>query len=201
MAHPVNIFILGIGSDKLCLWLAARNGGIRKPEHRLVILVVPLVIGLAANVGFGVLAQHYLVTGGSQPHRFSLVFIFALQYMAFGGILEVMYTYIASTVSPARSLEAMTAISCIRDLVSFGLSYGIVGFVEKTSYQTSYGIYGGLIAFEVNRFLVGCENVLYSILDDALETHIGQFLSKFLQMFSRVVSRIALPCRRIPRCI
>ncbi|KAK5126904.1 hypothetical protein LTR85_008262 [Meristemomyces frigidus] len=144
----INVPLLGIGSDKLSLRLAARNGGVARLEHRLAGLVIPVAIGVAANIGFGALAQKLLVTGGAhQPHWFSLVFIFALQYMYFGGILEVTYTYVASTVSPARSLEAMTAISVIRDMVSFGMSYGVVGFADNCGYLASFGTYSGIVGF------------------------------------------------------
>lgn len=131
------------------MFLAKRNNGTTRPEHRLVTLVIPIVIAVAANIGFGALAQSYFVTnpGGSQPHWFSLVFIFGLQYMAFGGILEVTYTYMASVTSSAHSLEAMTAVSLIRDLTSFGMSYGVVGFINETSYLTSFSVYASIIGF------------------------------------------------------
>jgi hypothetical protein len=145
---PVNIFLLGVGSDWSTLKLAKRNKGIARPEHRLLMLAIPVLIGFAANIGFGALAQRYFVTdpGGSQPHWMSLVVIFALQYMSFGGILEVSYTYMASVNNPAQGLEAMTAVSLIRDLTSFGMSYGVVGFAEASGYLVSFSVYGALIA-------------------------------------------------------
>lgn len=127
--------------------MAKRNGGISIPEHRLLTLIFPVLFGIAANLGFGALAQQYIVTdpGGSQPHWFSLVFIFAIFYMSFGGILEVTYTYLAATTEPSRSLAAMTVVSVIRDLVSFGMSYGVVGFTASVGYFTSFGVYGALV--------------------------------------------------------
>ncbi|KIM93414.1 hypothetical protein OIDMADRAFT_74174, partial [Oidiodendron maius Zn] len=147
-AALVNWILLGWGNDKLIVYLAKRNKGVSAPEHRLLLLSIPIATGLAANVGFGVIAQRYLITdpGGSQPHWFGLAFILAIFYMAFGGILEVTYTYLASMTEPSHSLAAMTTVSVIRDMISFGMSYGVNNFAVKCGYLTSFGVYGMLVA-------------------------------------------------------
>lgn len=143
----VNWIILGWGNDALAIYLAKRNKGISVPEHRLFLLSIPILIGFLSNIGFGVLAQRYLITdvGGSQPHWFSLVFLFALFYMAFGGVLEVSYTYLAAMTEQSSSLAAMTVVSVLRDLISFGMSYGVNDFALKCGYLTSFSVYGMLV--------------------------------------------------------
>lgn len=124
--------------------MAKRNNGIAEPEHRLLTSVIPVMLGSCANVGFGQLAKHYLVTnpGGLQPHWFSLSFLYAIFFMAFGGVLEVTYTYLASTTTPSYSLAIMTIVFIIRDVASFDMSYGVSRFSSECGYDTSYGVYG-----------------------------------------------------------
>lgn len=145
---PVNWILLGWGSDKIIIYLAKRNGGIAVPEHRLVPLILPLVVGVASFIGFGALAQNYFITNpaGNQPHWFALVFLQGCILMAFGGVLEVTYTYMASSTKPTDSLAAMTVVSVIRDLASFGMSYGVVNFATNCGYLVSFSVYAMLIA-------------------------------------------------------
>lgn len=139
--------IFGWANDKIAIWMAKRNGGKSLPEHRLLTLAIPVVVGVVVNVGFGALCQSYFVSnpGGAQPHWFSLVFIFGVFYLSWGGILEVTFTYLASTTHPTDSLAAMTVVCVLRDLVSFGMSYGVVGFALHSGYLTSFGIYAMLV--------------------------------------------------------
>ncbi|CAK7212782.1 hypothetical protein SCUCBS95973_001583 [Sporothrix curviconia] len=155
-----NWILLGWGNDKVMIYLAKRNGGVSKPEHRLVTLAIPIVIGICSTLGFGALSQNYLISnpGGHQAHWMSMMVLYGLLYMYFGGCLEVTYTYMASVTSASDSLALMTVVSVIRDMVSFGMSYGIVGFSEACGYLTSFGIYAmlggvfGLFAIPVYLF-------------------------------------------------
>lgn len=133
----------------MAIRLAKKHNGVTIPEHRLLALIIPVVIGFAANIGFGELSEKYFVTnpGGSQPHWFSLVFVFALFYMSFGGILEVTFTYLGARIQPTDSLAAMTVVAVVRDLVSFGMSYGVTDFALDVGYLTSFGVYGMLVGF------------------------------------------------------
>jgi hypothetical protein len=140
---PVNWFLLGWGNDKVMVWLAKRNNGISQPEHRLAVLVIPIVTGFVSSIAFGFLGQNYLYTnpGGDQPHWFSLVFIYALYFQSFGGIIEATLIYLANTTSAEDSLAVMTLVAVIRDTVSFGMGYGIVKFSHNVGFAASFGMY------------------------------------------------------------
>lgn len=145
----MSILILGYGNDKLLLWLAKRNGGVGKPEHHLVMLILPVICGFASSIGLGALMQSYVVDnpGGNQPHWFVLVVCWTLVWQAYSGILEVTFTNMASISRPEDFLAVMTFVSLMRDEFSFGMSYGIVDFAKACGYFASFGVYGGLIAF------------------------------------------------------
>ncbi|KAH9900105.1 hypothetical protein F4778DRAFT_740095 [Xylariomycetidae sp. FL2044] len=142
----VNWICLGWGNDKIVVWLAKRENGISRPEHRLVVLTLPIITGIISSIGFGALAQNYIVTnpGGDQPHWFSMVFIMSLYYQSFCGILEASLIYLANVTAAEDSLAVMTVVAVIRDTVSFGMGYGIVDFSTRLGFLTSFSIYGML---------------------------------------------------------
>ncbi|KAI1841599.1 hypothetical protein JX266_012252 [Neoarthrinium moseri] len=142
----LNWVLLGWGNDKVIFWLAKRNNGVNRPEHRLVVLIIPVITGIISSIGFGALAQDYLITnpGGDQPHWFSIVFLMSLYYQSFCGILEATLIYLANITSAEDSLAVMTLVAVIRDSASFGMGYGVVGFAESVGYLTSFSIYGML---------------------------------------------------------
>lgn len=139
----VNWFILGWGNDKVVVWLAKRNNGISQPEHRLIVLAIPIITGFISSIAFGFIGQDYLYSnpGGDQPHWFSLVFVYSLYFQSFGGIVEATLIYLANTTSAEDSLAVMTLVAVIRDTVSFGMGYGIVDFANNVGFATSFGIY------------------------------------------------------------
>ncbi|KAF3391641.1 hypothetical protein F1880_007663 [Penicillium rolfsii] len=66
----MNWVVFGWGSDRILVAMAKRNNGMSIPEHRLVILAVPVVIAFTSYIGFGALAEHYFTSklGAWQPH-------------------------------------------------------------------------------------------------------------------------------------
>ena len=143
----MNWFITGWASDRLILRFVRGNIEAILPEYRLVPLVFPAVCAIIGHIAFGFLAQHYLVTdpGGPQVHWFALVVISCLQYIGFGGVLEVVLIYLGCTADADESLATMTAVTVIRDVAAFGISYGTFDFSTKVGYVTSFGIYALLI--------------------------------------------------------
>jgi hypothetical protein len=45
--------MLGFGSDIIVKFMARRNGGVHQPEHRLLTLVIPLILGIIFAVVYG----------------------------------------------------------------------------------------------------------------------------------------------------
>ncbi|ODV83149.1 hypothetical protein CANARDRAFT_9872 [[Candida] arabinofermentans NRRL YB-2248] len=146
VAALFNIAVLGYGSDRLLIWYAKRREGKVSPENRLIPLIIPFVFSISYLVGFGFLAQDFF-GAGTTAHWFSVVFIYFCCYVSFGGILETTYAYLSSVNTPEMSLAAMTVASVVRDMASFGMSYGITPFADNCGYKTSFGVYAVLIAF------------------------------------------------------
>ncbi|KAJ5752129.1 hypothetical protein N7520_009046 [Penicillium odoratum] len=144
----VNWVLFGWLNDRILIALAKRNNGLSVPEHRLIMLVVPVAIAFAAYIGFGALAQHYFgaASGAWQPNWFVLVVLQFLILMAFSGTLEVTYTYMISTTDPTDSLAAATVVSILRGDVSFGMSHGSTAFVMRCGYLTTFSVYAMLTA-------------------------------------------------------
>ncbi|RAH81586.1 hypothetical protein BO86DRAFT_95146 [Aspergillus japonicus CBS 114.51] len=73
-----------------------------------------------------------------------------------------MSIYLAGTNNLTHGLALMTIIGLIRDLGSFSMGYGIVPFVERCGFLTSFGFYAGLHGF------VGLGAVLLYVFSDKL---------------------------------
>ncbi|KAL3462662.1 major facilitator superfamily domain-containing protein [Aspergillus heterothallicus] len=143
----LNWFVTGWLTDRMIVRYVRGNTEAILPEYRLIPLLFPSICAIAGHIGFGCLAQHYLVTnpGGSQPHWFVMAVISCLQYIGFGGVLEVVLTFLGSTIDPDASLATMTAVTVCRDVAAFGISYGTFDFSTKVGYAASFGIYALLI--------------------------------------------------------
>ena len=50
--------LLGHGSDFVIKWRARRNGGVHEPENRLLLLWIPILIGIIADVIYGQAGAH-----------------------------------------------------------------------------------------------------------------------------------------------
>ncbi|KAE8332319.1 major facilitator superfamily domain-containing protein [Aspergillus sergii] len=143
----LNWLITGWASDRMILRYVRGNTEAILPEYRLIPLLFPALCAIAGHIGFGCLAEHYLVTnpGGPQAHWFAMAVISCLQYIGFGGVLEVVLTFLGSTIDPDASLATMTAVTVCRDIAAFGISYGTFDFSTNVGYAASFGIYAMLI--------------------------------------------------------
>jgi hypothetical protein len=52
------MFYSGFCADKINVWLARRNGGVHKPEHHLLHLIVPFLTGVIGIVAIAVCSQY-----------------------------------------------------------------------------------------------------------------------------------------------
>ncbi|GMF76735.1 unnamed protein product [Aspergillus oryzae] len=149
----------GFLGDKFIVWKATRNGGAFVPEHRLILLIFPGVLGVAALLLYGFTADGGATWGG--PYMgwtlFQITFVSVL---------------ILSTSFAAESWErnpgpALVAVVGMKNIVAFGLSYGINPMVEKYSYPTAMGI---LAAVTGGVFLLG---IPVYILNPRVSTNVG----------------------------
>lgn len=68
-ASALAMVMSGWGGDKINVFMAKRNHGVHLPEHRLVALVIPTLLGVAISLMFGFCSGNY-----EKVHWFAIVF-------------------------------------------------------------------------------------------------------------------------------
>lgn len=130
----VMVPVLGYGSDLLVKMLARRNGGVAEPEHRLIPIILPTAIVIISCVFFGL--------GGSHPEKWSawsVIISFNAEFFGFIGIVLIGFTYALDSYAE-RAAPLLVLICTVRGLVSFGISYGVTGFIEGKGYEGALNI-------------------------------------------------------------
>lgn len=128
--------VLGAGSDFLVRYLSKRNGGIHRPEYRLVPLIFPIIVGVLSAILYGQAAAH-----PDKIHWFAVVFSINAYYFAFVGANQCGIVY-SLDAYPTRSGAALVVICAMRGVLSFGTSYGVTPFIELWGYDGAYLVYG-----------------------------------------------------------
>lgn len=119
-------------ADRVNIWLAARNGGVHKPEHHLVHLIIPCITGAIGIVVFGVVAN--------EPEKYSawgLVLAWSIFEFAFTAVLITTTTF-AAEVIPENPGAAMVPVVGGKNIISFGASYGLIPMLNMWSYLKSF---------------------------------------------------------------
>lgn len=120
----------GWSADKLAIFLARRNGGIREPEQRLWALLISGVLCAAGLILWGVGAAR-------DVHWFGL--IFGLGLLAFscvcGGSIALSYDV---DCFKEISGESMISIMIIRNTMGFAVSYGIDPWIDHMGLQNCF---------------------------------------------------------------
>lgn len=132
----VGLPILGAGSDYIVRYLSKRNGGVHRPEYRLVPLVFPTIVGVLSAILYGQAASH-----PDSIHWFAVVFAINAYYFAFVGANQCGITY-SLDAYPTVAGPALVVICAMRGILSFGTSYGVTPFIELRGYDGAYLIYG-----------------------------------------------------------
>ncbi|KAJ5636527.1 uncharacterized protein N7484_009840 [Penicillium longicatenatum] len=130
----------GLGSDKLIAWFAKRRNGIHEPEIRLLPLVLPIIIGTFTSVLYG-----YGAANPSSYHWFVYVWAVGGYYFTFVGANIVAITYLLDSY-PQRASSLLIIICAFRGIISFGVSYGISPFIDRSGYYGAFSTFGGLTA-------------------------------------------------------
>ncbi|KAL4883530.1 major facilitator superfamily domain-containing protein [Aspergillus karnatakaensis] len=122
----------GYFGDKFIIWMAKRNGGVHIPEHRLPLLIFPGVIGVVGLLLYGFTANGSATWGG--PYMgwtlFQVTFVSVL-------ILSTSFAAEAWEKNPG---PAIVAVVGVKNIVAFGLSYGINPMTQKYDYPVAMGI-------------------------------------------------------------
>lgn len=115
----------GLFSDRVALYFARRNKGIREPEHRLYPLAMAGIFSAAGLFTWGVGAAHGIHWSG---------LAFGLGMMVFGVVVGggIGLSY-AIDCFKEISLESMASVIIIRNTIGFGFSYGITPWYTSKS--------------------------------------------------------------------
>ncbi|CZR69135.1 related to HOL1 protein [Phialocephala subalpina] len=131
----------GWGGDKITVFMAKRNGGIAKPEYRLIPLVYPLITGLA-----GILIYSY--TADNTHHNLSWagpVIGWAIYEFAFVCTL-ITSTSFAAEAWPKNPGPALVVVVGSKNFFAFGISYALTPMVNEHGYTWAFGILAGCFA-------------------------------------------------------
>ena len=151
--EPKNIGLINVGGvigsllgmlyctflgDPFVLYLARRNKGVHKPEHQLLTLTIPAIIGVAILLLYG-----YTAGGGATwwgPYLGWTIF----QY-TFTAVLIVSTTF-ASEATTQYPGPALVVVVGTKNIVSFGVSYGLTPMVDKHGFPWAFGVLAGIFS-------------------------------------------------------
>lgn len=136
----------GIVADKIAIYLARRNKGVREPEHRLWPLAVSGVVSTAGLITWGVGASYGVHWVGLE---------FGLGMLAFGcitgGSIAISYNV---DCFKELSGESMVSVILIRNTLGFGFSYAITPWVETQGLRDCFITVGMVSLATTATFLI-----------------------------------------------
>jgi MFS family permease len=123
--------------DRFVIWMAKRNHGVHKPEHRLIVLAMPAVLGVAMLLvyGFTSASQHASWWGPVLSYTF-----FSTAWVT---VLIVSTTF-AAEAAPKHPGPALVMVVGTKNIVSFGFTYGLTPLMNKGGYSYAYGVLAGV---------------------------------------------------------
>ena len=125
-----------VAGDRFVLWMAKRNRGVHRPEHRLLVLALPGALGVGMLVVYGARAD-----GGSS--QWGTLISFCLYQASFISVLIVSTTF-AVEATPKHPGPALVVVVGTKNVVSFGATYGFTPMVNKGGYFWAYGVLAGI---------------------------------------------------------
>ncbi|KAI7209671.1 MFS general substrate transporter [Hortaea werneckii] len=144
---PASLFSMlfaGYLGDKLNLFLAKRRGGVHKPEDSLASLVFPTLVSAIGIIIYALTAQH------PETHSYWGI-VMGWTLYEFGFIVALITaTHFAAEAYPQNPGPALVLVVGLKNVISFGASFGITPMVHKFDYLTAYmilfGIFTGIFA-------------------------------------------------------
>ncbi|CCH45906.1 putative membrane protein [Wickerhamomyces ciferrii] len=139
-------FIAGTLSDFLKVHIAKKRNGSSIPEDRLWVLMVYMILGFLASIGWGVGAYY-------GAHWMALV----ISMGVLGGLnvfgCTSACTYCSDTYHELDT-EAMVVVIVIRNIMSFAASYGLTDWVLNMGYKNAFISSGCILFFCNSTFLI-----------------------------------------------
>lgn len=102
--------------DKFVLWKARRNGGIREPEHRLWLYILPLLMAPSGLILWGVGAAHNV-------HWFGLVVAMYMLGTCIAVGCQLPIAYCIDSYSDFGA-DGIVTVIIVRNTMSFAIGYG-----------------------------------------------------------------------------
>ena len=149
---PQNIGIINVGGvvgsilgmmyctflgDKFVLFAARRNRGIHRPEHGLLTLIPPAV------VGFGMLLLYGLTAGGGSIWWAPYMAWTLFQY-TFTAVLIISTTFASEATAQNPGPALVIVVVGMKNIVSFGVTYGLTPMVETHGYRWAFSVLAGI---------------------------------------------------------
>lgn len=130
--------------EPLVLYMARRNRGVHLPEHRLPVLVIPAALGFASLLLYG-------FTAGGGSTWWGPYVGWTINQFSFTCVLIISTTF-ASEASPKHPGPALVVVVGTKNIISFGVTYGLTPMVEAHGYKWAFGVLGGIF---LGIFLLG----------------------------------------------
>ncbi|RMY53197.1 hypothetical protein D0863_14026 [Hortaea werneckii] len=146
---PASLFSMlfaGYLGDKLNLFLAKRRGGTHKPEDSLASLVFPTLVSAIGIIIYALTAQH------PETHSYWGI-VTGWTLYEFGFIVaQITATHFAAEAYPQNPGPALVLVVGLKNVISFGASFGITPMVHKQVFhlllwiKPLFGIFAGIFA-------------------------------------------------------
>ncbi|KAH7021361.1 major facilitator superfamily domain-containing protein [Microdochium trichocladiopsis] len=122
--------------DWLVLWLAKRNNGVHKPEHRIIVLIPVAILGFAMTLVYA-----FTVQGASS--YWGLVLSNGFYNMAWVAVLIISTTF-AAEVWPKHPGPALVMVVGSKNIVSFCLTFAFTPMMEHGGITWAFCVLAGV---------------------------------------------------------
>ncbi|KAJ5937579.1 hypothetical protein N7454_003921, partial [Penicillium verhagenii] len=122
----------GVFGDWFILRMAKRSGGVHIPEHRLILLILPGILAVISLLLYGFTSENNATWGG--PYMGWTLF-----QISFVSVL-ILSTSFAADAWEKNPGPALVAVVGTKNIIAFGVSYGLTPLVTKYSYPAAMGI-------------------------------------------------------------
>ncbi|ENH69986.1 hypothetical protein FOC1_g10009493 [Fusarium oxysporum f. sp. cubense race 1] len=123
-------------ANPFVLWMARRNRGIHQPEHHLITMAPPAVVGV------GMLLLYGFTAGGGATWWGPYLGWTIFQY-SFTAVIIISTTF-ASEAAPKHPGPALVTVVGTKNIISFGVTYGLTPMIEEHGYKWAFGVLAGL---------------------------------------------------------
>ena len=127
----------GYPADKFAIWMARRNNGIHKPEHRLLPLIPAGILGFASLLLYGFTANGKQTWWGPYIGWTVLQIVFT--------VVLIVSTAFAAEAWPKNPGPAITVVVGSKNIVSFAASYGITPMINEHGYTWACGVLAAIL--------------------------------------------------------